>query len=852
MRYVAASFAHAGGDRLTVTAPPNGAVAPPGSYMLWIVDAAGLPCVQASLVRIGPQRCFVVTDRSTFSIHEVNALLAAGGPAVFPRALYVVLDGFLPHELGSPPTAPALTFTFDSPSGPAVPGMSASLRQVLLEDPTLPADVAQRATFVFDVRFANASAYGSFPELRGVNVHASWGTHACDGIVRLTHQPNPYMVDGDVTWLSVDLRVFQIRAGSSRAGVAHGSGAGAPQAFLSQLLQAFNAAPDNPSHPFLDITTDQMASGLELSREVNGQRVFNYAITKVRYRAAAVPAKDVKVFFRLFNSVGTALQYNPSTSYRRFGAGAAAIPLLGLQGTALASIPFFAADRVDTATQSMTTQTDPLNRRDLTPAGAQESVGYFGAWLDFNQTTPRFPLNPVGDGPYANRVSLQQLARAPHQCLIAEVFFPPDPIPFGATPNSNEDLSQRNLAVVQSSNPGNPATRTVVHTFEIKPSEEVDSSGMLLMAAMVEVPPSRFRRPDELLITWGNIPPDTRATIYIPSVDADEILTLAAARAGPHVLERVDAHTIACTIGDVSFIPIPGVRGANIPALITLELPAGLTHGQVYTVVVQQYSGVTGHVVGAFQIRIPIITEQLMLPAEVRLLSVLRHIALAIPPSDRWYPIFRRYLRRKEDTVDGLGGNPDDVHPNPDGTGKPVEPERPDRCPERWLVPLLLALIAVVIGTASTGVAAPVAAVGLVALFAAYCLWLVRCRPPWCDLITGPIIGLAVAAAVLGIVRLLGEGGARLTTTLAVAAVVLAVLLAVSVVAGCCGYGWCAALLRRRTARVPRVEREPPTEPQPPLPPPSQFADEPGFREREAPGAPHGPTADGPTASIPG
>jgi len=253
---------------------------------------------------------------------------------------------------------------------------------------------------------------------------------------------------------------------------------------------------------------------------------------------------------------------------------------------------------------------------------------------------------------------------------------------------TNEDLSQRNLAIVQSSNPGNPATRTVEHTFEIRSSEQAHPPAMLLMVPEVVADGrGRLGRPDELLIVWGNLPPDSRATIFIPSMEADEILALAAAHAGPPMLERVDAHTIRCTVGDVSFVPIPGGRSANIPALITLELPAGVVKGEVYTAVVRQYAGLTGRVVGAFELRIPIGAEQLILPSEIRLLSVLRHIALAIPKSDPWYPIFRRYLRRKEDRVEGLGGNSDEVHPNPDGTGKPVEPECPTGGWVRWLVP---------------------------------------------------------------------------------------------------------------------------------------------------------------------
>lgn len=808
-RYVGAEFTHAGGDRLTVTAPPHGGVAPPGMYTLWVLDAAGLPCEKAELIRIGHQRCFVVTDRSTFSIHEVNALLGAAAPAVFPRAMYVVLEGFRPSELGTSPQPPALRFAFDSSTGPTVPGLFAVLREVLWEDPAQPPDIAQRVTFAYDIHFTDASAYAGFPEVRGVRVLAGHGTHAGEGSLRLTHQPNPYMVDGDVSWLSVDLRLFQIPAEGSRAGIGHGSGDSAPPAFLAQLLPAFNAAPDDANHPFLDIPTDQAESAVEVARtEVNGKRVFNYAIAKVRYRAVAVPATDVKVFFRKFDTVGTALRYDTSTSYRRAGTGPATIPLLGFHGNTLASIPFFAAERVDTATRSMTTQSDPLNRRTLNPSGAQESVGYFGAWLDINQTTPQFPLHPVGDGPYVDRVSVQELTRGPHQCLVAEVFIDGDPIPFGATPQSNEDLSQRNLAFTQASNPGNPATRRAVHTFEIKPSEHV-TPAMMMMATGAAL---RYRgRPDELMIRWRDLPPTTRATIFMPSVDADDVLAMAATRLGPPTLERVDAHTIRGEIGDVTFVPIPGGRTDNIPALFELELPEGVVKGDSYTVSVQQFSGYSGHVVGAFDLKVDISTEQLMLPRESRLLSVLRHIALSIPPSDRWYPVFRRYLRRKEDTVEGLGGDPDDIHPNPDGSGEPYEPEGQDKCcRERWLVPLIVAFMAVVTGTASTGVAAPAAAVGVILLFAAYCLWISRCRPPWCDLLTGPILGLAVAAGVLGWVRILGMDTVRLTTTLAAVALLLALLLLISVVAGCCGHGWCAPLIRRRPARVPRIEAEPP------------------------------------------
>jgi hypothetical protein len=51
-RYVGLVFNHIGGDRLVATAPPNGGVAPPGYYMLWLIDDAGRPCKLAKFIRV--------------------------------------------------------------------------------------------------------------------------------------------------------------------------------------------------------------------------------------------------------------------------------------------------------------------------------------------------------------------------------------------------------------------------------------------------------------------------------------------------------------------------------------------------------------------------------------------------------------------------------------------------------------------------------------------------------------------------------------------------------------------------------------------------------------------------------
>jgi hypothetical protein len=807
-RYVALDFTVAAAGQLSVTAPPNSGVAPPGYYMLWVVDTAGLPCQQARFVRVARLSCQVVTDRSTFSILEVDALLSAGPTAEFPDALYLLVDGLLPHELGTLPPTPTLAFEFDMPGGAVVPGLTAAVGAPLYEDPALPPDVGQRVTYPVTLRFANTTAYAGFTEVRSVHVSAQLGPHRCVAALLLSKQPNPYMLDGPVSWLSTDLRVFQIRAGGTRGGVTQGAGAGAGNTFINQLLTNFNGTAISPSHPFFAISTDQAASMLELSREVGGQRVFNYAVAMVRYRAIALPATDVRVFFRLFNTVGTAIEFDPATTYRRAGAGADQIALLGRQGTDIISIPFFAEPRVDATAVSMTTQLDPDNKRTLVPLGATESVGFFGCWLDFNQTEDQFPQHPLvgDDGPFAAASchSIQRLIRGRHQCFIAEVFFEPDLIPAGATPGSSDNLSQRNLAIEESDNPGSPLTHTIQHTFELKPSrgmlpgwEPFVSAPMLMQSHLGP----RSYPPDEVIFRWRDLPADSTVTLYLPDVDLEAVLRAASRRGGPPRFERVDQHTLRCLVGDVSFLPVPGGREVNIPGLLSIELPQTVVTKQVFRISVHQYSGITHQILGAFQITIPVLDAPVILPVATRTLSVMRHIAEAIPPTDRWYPIFLRYLLHLGDRVKDLGGDPDSVEPSPNGDGRRPAEELGEVCNCRWfwLLPFVLALTVLLLGTLPGPLTMPVVLFGVVAIVVAGAYWARRCRTGRCELIAALLLGSAVGAAALAAIGLGGVGRPRLWAWLAVAAVLTGVCSLAAALEGC--WGRCWALVGRQVRR---------------------------------------------------
>jgi hypothetical protein len=695
-RYVGLNFDHVNANTLTATIPNDPSVLPPGYYMLWIINNNGLPCKLAKFIRVAFQTNEIITDRSTFSKLEVEAGLLGGSSALFQRAFYVVYDGFIPSELNNFAVAPSINFSFTG--GGSVSGMTATLADIELEDPSKPQEVPQKVTFIFDVNFANSSAFGFTEPTKDVTIRATLGQNTASAVINFIKTPNPYMVDGTTTWLSVDLRVFQLRQGQIKSTVTQGASG---NDFINSLLDRFNALPDNDYHPFKSITIDQDDSKLELSETVGGTTVYNYAIAKVRYKAPiptlpppdANDAKDVKVFFRMFNTAGTAMHYNAASTYRRAGTGANTISLIGKEGNAISSIPFFASPRVNYTVASMSTQTDDKNRRTMKPNNNTESVAYFGCWLDINRDANKLiPLNPATDGPFSgDRKSILELIRGVHQCLVAEVYFEGDPTPFNATPGSSDNLSQRNLAIVQSDNPGNTATHTVQHTFEIKPSPFKLTPEMMTQAAdnvnffaAVLDTKARIRtQPDYLLIHWNNLPKDSKVSLYMPDIDIDDILFLESiTRQSPSKINKEDEHTCSFLASDVNHIPIPGGMEKNIPGLMTIELPSTVVKGQLFKVLVQQtrFLRNSQRVVGSFQVNIPVTTAALMLPDEMRNLGVLKHIHKAIPAGDAWDLIFNRYLKGLSDKVDGLGGDASNVPASPndkwmdDPNGQPGKP----------------------------------------------------------------------------------------------------------------------------------------------------------------------------------
>ncbi len=553
------------------------------------------------------------------------------------------------------------------------------------------------------------------------------------------------------------------------------------------MLNNLNDPNNNTADPtFENISTDQQTSRLEISQTVGGVAVYNFAIARVRYRSAVTDATDVRVFFRLFPWETSSVEYNLATSYRRYQSGNRVVPLLGKKNNDVTSIPCFAESRKNSATDSMTTQTDTPNVQTIAKdtSGAEVSQ-YFGCWLDINQLQEQFPLQfpstPDIDGPYtSSRKSILDHIRNEHQCLVAEIVFLPAQAQQGSTPSNSDKLAQRNLAIVESANPGMIFSRRIPQTFEIQPS-----------LSTIEH--------DELMIDWGNVPVGSMATVYLPGINSREVLTLASRKYRHHRLKRIDEHTIKFETGGISYLPIPFVDG-SFPGLLTIDLPEGIKKGEVFTVVVRQVTGVRQqhdlrlkireelvdwrHIVGSFQLTIPVRDKTDILPAQQRLLSNLRWIERAIPAENRWVPVFGKYVAQVADRVDALGGDSSKVAPS--AAGQWQQAYRTCRLLS-LISELLIAALVVGSGTQTGGVVV-LGGIPLVALLSGTVyIWSKRCRPTNCQLLRALLVGLGIGAIILALLAVFGISTTQLIAMLIVSVGVAVATAIVSWVKGCFG-----------------------------------------------------------------
>lgn len=792
-RYVGLRVVAAGGNTMRLAAPASGTVAPPGYYMLWVVDTAGNPSQTARFVRVAHLSCRVIADRSTFSEEEVQAL-GGGANATFPSALYVDFDGFLSSELVGTPSA-----TLEWAGGGAVPANQVRLQftgRFTETDPPHP-DVPTRITFAFDAIFETMGAFAGWLDRRSVVVRFTLGARSCATQLELTKSPNPYMIDIDpvqrnASWLSTDVRVFKVRPNQTRLGATLSMGPTGPWDYLRAVLDRLRVG----SESYESIA----ASGADTTLDgayMSGTPplpTFNFAVARMRYRATTTVAQDVRCFFRLCNVAATGLEFDTSTVYRSTP-GPDPVPLLGVSGGQIVSIPFFFAQRQSSVTgqpgagpmagQVLDAAYDTQN---ITPASSgAEVTAYFGCYLDINTPTKRFPIAPTDDGPFpdASSLPIRDLLRGWHNCLVAEILFAPDPTRAGAGPSDSDNLAQRNLAIVGVENPGLSVSRTAMHTFEVVPSAIAKDERVVnptrpsnAVGALAAVRAAAY--PDELFFDWHNLPRETMVTLYLSDLDTADIQAMLVSRISPPVFTVLDSRTIRFRVGDCAWLPLPGGRPTRIPALLSVALPDGIIEGQVYRAAVRQVNGRTGRIVGSFTLEMPVSKSSFLRPEAERQLSFMGHLAGTLAPGDRWRPLIERLVQHLASKVDALGGRSRDVEPNPDGTGQPYHPVpwQPGdpfpiggfgsgkrggtpgsmTCPSwpGWLVAAAVAVGLAVAALSPPAVWLTVAVLAMLVVAFAGAYWARRCSCFTCRLLSHLVLGAALASGVIAWAAALG------------------------------------------------------------------------------------------------
>ena len=134
----------------------------------------------AKFVRLSHEHCTLVTDKSHFSIDEYDAITFGGGSvAEFDNALYVIVHGFIPSEIGIATTTPnaaqragyAPNITFTDSGGSAVSGITEYPIAMHLEVEGESLDVRQRMAMGYSVITFGGGSVAEFDNALYVIVH---------------------------------------------------------------------------------------------------------------------------------------------------------------------------------------------------------------------------------------------------------------------------------------------------------------------------------------------------------------------------------------------------------------------------------------------------------------------------------------------------------------------------------------------------------------------------------------------------------------------------------------------------------------------------------------------------------
>ena len=153
-----------------------------------------------------------------------------------------------------------------------------------------------------------------------------------------------------------------------------------------------------------------------------------------------------------------------------------------------------------------------------------------------------------------------------------------------------------------------------------------------------------------------------------------------------------------------TYIPIPSATNQNFAGLFTVDLPLGVTHGEVFNIVVRRLttknvpsiSTQEGRaesarlpiirpvrtVTGAFQVTIPVTTETDLLAGDENTLAVLKWRLQEMSPLYRWRPVVKRHIEYLSSRVDASGGDASSIPPSLDGwpVGRRPHPVGEEHC----------------------------------------------------------------------------------------------------------------------------------------------------------------------------
>jgi hypothetical protein len=706
-----------------------------------------------------------VGAKNTWGKDEISDIINKGG--TYPDGFLLALDGFSRNIVGgATPSTPTIAF------GGVSTAVSATPPDVVYQSSNL--TIPQRISFAYDIKFSNP--LGTFPTTGETAVAANASIEVLSTPIPAQTEffflpgADPYFTNVvntaggpsnvDVPWLSEDLRVFTATPGASPSSKYQYPVPGGPQfvehsvggdfdfngaytyiqAVIKYLNQKFgngNPGATDPFDPLSNVIPQQQTefsadSSVVPTSTIGGNTYHNYsfAIARVRLRGSegsTGAATGVKVFFRLWGTQTADTDWDPSETYLSHN-DTSNNPLWPLAPPDNHTIPFFATS----AQPNFTDSNDPefqkggftntgANNQTITIEQGDTQWAYFGCYLNVN------------DPSYApNGVPVWKAFPGTHHCLVAQLAYSGSPIQtIGTsvpTPESGDQLAQRNLQVTTSDNPGPASAHRVPQTFDVKPTLATPPSGPLA------------GQPDELMIEWGSVPVGSVARIYWPAVSSAEVIELASWMYGVHPLTAADAHTLqVSTIDGATFVPIPVGTGPGYAGLFTIDLPQTVKTGQEFDVVVRRIgkrqrrnapaptpppppppapkieleqhhagdkSGVHGHganlsatevgvqsvseqkliyeryIVGSFQVKIPVSTSHAMLPAEETTLAILKARLAAMSKTNRWYPVLERYIGQIAKRVDGLGGDANAIPPSLAGyqPGKPHRAEKFETC----------------------------------------------------------------------------------------------------------------------------------------------------------------------------